>query len=352
NYLADGGDDDDEPSDNDDDDTDDEEPFKDKDDDEEEAWKTIRLDPPMSPSMEARIAEYVAAPALPSSPPSPLSPWSPPLSQIPLPPLPPPPSSLHLPPPILASLPLPSSPLPPSLFIPPVDRREDIPKDELPPLKRLCSIAPTSRYEVGESSNAAPRLTGGHRVDYGFIGTLDTETRRQRAEAEQDTQDIYTVIVDTQDRQTWIFQSVEALVDDRQYHYETARLLDQEADREAHYAGLPYHLTGVTDDDIDCTDDPEGAANTAVGLVFSFLVSDNHCDVILLYICCTHVMAVAAAARAAAATPMTADVVEQLIEARVSAALANHETLRNSTNGHGDERHNSETGIRGTVRTP
>ncbi|GKE89272.1 hypothetical protein Tco_1566747, partial [Tanacetum coccineum] len=183
NYLADGGDDDDEPSDNDDDDTDDEEPFKDKDDDEEEAWKTIRLDPPMSPSMEARIAEYVAAPALPSSPPSPLSPWSPPLSQIPLPPLPPPPSSLHLPPPILASLPLPSSPLPPSLFIPPVDRREDIPKDELPPLKRLCSIAPTSRYEVGESSNAAPRLTGGHRVDYGFIGTLDTETRRQRAEA-------------------------------------------------------------------------------------------------------------------------------------------------------------------------
>ncbi|GJW64443.1 putative reverse transcriptase domain-containing protein, partial [Tanacetum coccineum] len=41
-----------------------------------------------------------------------------------------------------------------------------------------------------------------------------------------------------------------------------------------------------------------------------------------------------------------------LIEARVSAALANHETLRNSTNGHGDGSHNSDTGIRGTVRTP
>ncbi|GJR05057.1 putative reverse transcriptase domain-containing protein [Tanacetum coccineum] len=64
--------------------------------------------------------------------------------------------------------------------------------------------------------------------------------------------------------------------------------------------------------------------------------------------------AVAAAARAAAAaaTPMTAAAVEQLIEARVSAALANHETLRNSTNGHGDGSHNSKTGIRGTVRTP
>ncbi|GKC64806.1 putative reverse transcriptase domain-containing protein [Tanacetum coccineum] len=58
--------------------------------------------------------------------------------------------------------------------------------------------------------------------------------------------------------------------------------------------------------------------------------------------------AAAAAARAAA----TAAAVEQLIEARVSAALANHETLRNSTNGHGDGSHNSDTGIRGTVRTP
>ncbi|GJZ08647.1 reverse transcriptase domain-containing protein [Tanacetum coccineum] len=61
--------------------------------------------------------------------------------------------------------------------------------------------------------------------------------------------------------------------------------------------------------------------------------------------------AAARAAAAAAATPMTATVVEQLIEARVSAALDNHETLQNSTNGHGDGSHNSDTGIRGTVRT-
>ncbi|GKF98201.1 hypothetical protein Tco_0296984, partial [Tanacetum coccineum] len=50
--------------------------------------------------------------------------------------------------------------------------------------------------------------------------------------------------------------------------------------------------------------------------------------------------------------PMTAAVVEQLIEARVSTALANHDTLRNSTNGHGNGSHNSDTRIRGTVRTP
>ncbi|GKC30098.1 hypothetical protein Tco_1037392 [Tanacetum coccineum] len=239
-YLADRGDDDDELSDEDDNDTDDEdeEPFEDEDDDKEEeehlaltessavpvvdpvpsardteafetdesaptprspqiripfaqtrlcrARKTIRLEPPMSLSMEACIAEYVAAPAPPSPPPSPLSPWSPPLPQSPLPPLPPPPSSLHLPPPVPTSLPLPSSPLPPLpalLFIPlPVDRREDIPEAELPPRKRLCLIAPTSRYKVGESSTAAPRPTGGHRADYRFISTMDAEIRRQRAE--------------------------------------------------------------------------------------------------------------------------------------------------------------------------
>ncbi|GJU89829.1 putative reverse transcriptase domain-containing protein [Tanacetum coccineum] len=56
-------------------------------------------------------------------------------------------------------------------------------------------------------------------------------------------------------------------------------------------------------------------------------------------------------AAAAAAAPMTAAAVEQLIKARVSAALENHETLRNSINGHGDGSHNSHTGTRGTAIT-
>ncbi|GJT10115.1 putative reverse transcriptase domain-containing protein, partial [Tanacetum coccineum] len=60
----------------------------------------------------------------------------------------------------------------------------------------------------------------------------------------------------------------------------------------------------------------------------------------------------AAVARAAAtaAALMTVVALEQLIEARVSVALANHETLRNSTNGQGNGSHNSDTRIRGTVR--
>ncbi|GKE64152.1 hypothetical protein Tco_1518313, partial [Tanacetum coccineum] len=188
---------------------------------EEEVERLLALPPPpplpsplislSPPSAEERLTRCLAATALPSSPlsivPHPYgSPnhvrvppgfraamgrlrASSPSTHHPLhpsPPLPPPPSSLHLPPHVPTSLPLPSSPLPPlptSLFIPPpVDCREDTPEAELPPHKRLCLTALTSRYEAGESSTAAPRPARGHGIDYGFIGTLDAETRRQRAE--------------------------------------------------------------------------------------------------------------------------------------------------------------------------
>ncbi|GKC06745.1 hypothetical protein Tco_0998355, partial [Tanacetum coccineum] len=62
--------------------------------------------------------------------------------------------------------------------------------------------------------------------------------------------------------------------------------------------------------------------------------------------------AAARTAAAVAAAPMTAAAIEQLIAERVSVALANHETLRNSTNGHGNGSHNFGTGIRGATRTP
>ncbi|GKG44346.1 hypothetical protein Tco_0485784, partial [Tanacetum coccineum] len=122
--------------------------------------------------------------------------------------------------------------------------------------KRLCLTALTSRYKVGERSTAALRPTRGHRAGYGFIGTVDAEVKRQRAEEvgygirvvwvdpvetveevapttlkgvndrvtelaamqEQDTQDIYVVIEDTHDRQTQIYQKVDILAEDRQFH--------------------------------------------------------------------------------------------------------------------------------------
>ncbi|GJX90968.1 hypothetical protein Tco_0344294 [Tanacetum coccineum] len=387
-YPADGGDDDDEPSDDDDDDTndEDEEPFEDEDDDEEEEHlapadfviaptvdyvpspeetepggcrELLALPPPppsplislSPPSAEERLARCLAAPALLSSPllialypyGSPNHVCAPPgfraaigrlrasssSTHHPLHPLlllPPLPSSLHLPPHVPTSLPLPSSPLPllPALLFipPPVDYRDDTPEGELPPRKRLCLTALTSMYEVGESSIAPPRPTGGHGIDYGFIGTLDAKTRRQRAE--EFGYGIRDVLVDLTEA-----------VEEGQLSVALGQIQALQARGQTH------------------VDDREGAASTAVGLVFSFLVSDNHNNMLLRRSSATARAVATAAARAAvaAATPMIA-AVEQLIEARVSTALANHETLRNSTNGQGDGSYNYDTGIRGTVRTP
>ncbi|GJR57041.1 hypothetical protein Tco_1499203 [Tanacetum coccineum] len=203
-------------------------------------------------------------------------------------------------------------------------------------------------YEVGESSTVAPRPARGYGIDYGFIGTLDAETRRQRAKEagygirdEQDTQDVYAVIEDTQDRQTRLFQRVDGFVKDGKFHYETARLLDQEAlvSREAwaHSVGLSsaVQLMNASIRTYTQMQIPSQAASsrasTAIGLVFSFLVSDNHNNMPPRRSSATARAAAAAARAAAAAAPMTAAAVEQLIEARV---------------------YNSDTGIRGTIRAP
>ncbi|GJT87594.1 hypothetical protein Tco_1069311 [Tanacetum coccineum] len=74
---------------------------------------------------------------------------------------------------------LPSPPLPPSLYIPPpIDHRDEIPKPEQPPRKRLCLSTLGSQYEVGESSTARP--TRGRGIDYRFVSMVDAEERRQR----------------------------------------------------------------------------------------------------------------------------------------------------------------------------
>ncbi|GJU06732.1 hypothetical protein Tco_1123162 [Tanacetum coccineum] len=150
-------------------------------------------------------------------------------------------------------LPIPAPISSPPILLPFIDRRADRPEVCLPPRKRLC-FTQGPGYEVGDSSfAAAARLTRGHRADYRFVGTIDDTIRQWRAEevgyeirdawvdpreaAEevapmtlkgvntrvteifviqgQDTQDIYAVIEDTQDRQTQMYQRVEALVKDR-----------------------------------------------------------------------------------------------------------------------------------------
>ncbi|GJX66289.1 hypothetical protein Tco_0300632 [Tanacetum coccineum] len=216
------------------------------------------LPPLPSPPIHSTTSPYTSTtPPLPPLP-------SPPLPPLPSPPLPPLPSSprtnlylpLHTP---LAIIPLP--PLPDLLFIPPVDRREDIPEAELPPPRRHRSRAVSygiKRYLVD------PRETVEEIAPVTLEG-VNTRVTELTTVQEQDTQEIYAVIEDTQDRQTQIYQTVETLVDDSRCY------------------------------------------------------------------------------------PMTTTAIKALVCCQSSAALANHDTLRNSTNGHGDGSHNSGTGTRGAT---
>nr|GFB74748.1 hypothetical protein [Tanacetum cinerariifolium] len=285
-YSTDHDDDDEEeeePSGDDADEEDEEQDEDDDDDEEEHSASTDSIPPPPALCITARISFRPQPPtlsftkedaerflAMPIPPPSPLTLLSSPLPQIPYPPLPASPPILPIP------LPTVSPPLQ-LLFS---NRRAYRPEITLPPRKRL-SIVHRLGYEAGESSAAAAaRPIEGRRSDYRFVGSVEAEIRRRIAEdigygirdawidprdvaeeealttlegvntrvtelaavQEQDTQDIYGVMEDAQRRHTKIFQRVEALVDDSQYHYETGRLVDQEArcSREAwaHSIGL------------------------------------------------------------------------------------------------------------------
>ncbi|GJU48187.1 putative reverse transcriptase domain-containing protein [Tanacetum coccineum] len=394
-YPTDGGDDaDDESSDDDDDDDDKEEEEEDEEEEEHpapvdssvvpivdhvpsaedtEAFETDEAAPTPVPLPRRHTARMSVRPqtpiplpsevevkrlfALPAPPPSPLTPLPSLLPQIPSPPLPvsspplplPPPtvdsptyakaplgyraarirmralspplllpSSLYLPPPVPTS----SPPLPPLLALlsipPPVDCREDIPEAELPPRKRLCLTAPTSRFEIKHQR--------AERVGYGIrdVWVDPTEAVKEVAPTtlegvnarvvelaevqEQDTQDIYTMIKDDQDRQTQ-----------------------------------------VIDGDIDYT--YFIATETVVSGVRTVMIL-RALIVVPRTSAATKAVAAARADAVAVAAPMTAAAVERLIKERVSKELANHEPLRNSTNGHGDKSHNSGTRIRGTTRAP
>ncbi|GJR91776.1 putative reverse transcriptase domain-containing protein [Tanacetum coccineum] len=128
--------------DDDDDDTDDEDEEPTEDEDEEElrltllwymlARKTVRLEPPMSASMEARIAEHAAAP---------IPPTSPTYDQAPL-----------------------------GHRTAMIRMRDDIPKEDMPPQMRFVLAAPPPRCDVAESSADAARAPRGQ---YDFVDTVE-----------------------------------------------------------------------------------------------------------------------------------------------------------------------------------
>nr|GFA76696.1 hypothetical protein [Tanacetum cinerariifolium] len=200
-YPVDGGDGDD----GDDDDTDDE-------DKDEEAQKTVRLEPPMSASIEAFIARHAAllSPSLP----------------IPSPPLP-------LPSPLTTSSTDTGAPLGYRAveiriraLLPSTSRKTDIPKADVPPQKRACLTTPTSRFEVGESSAAgATRQPGPTESDlrrYMRVTELDT-TIRQR------TDEFQVRFKEAQDNRAFLRARVNTLFKDRPDHRRTTMLLDREA---------------------------------------------------------------------------------------------------------------------------
>ncbi|GJV81834.1 putative reverse transcriptase domain-containing protein, partial [Tanacetum coccineum] len=291
-YPADGGDGDDEPSgDDSDDDTDDddEEPFEDEEDDEEEeehlaptassvipvvdpvpsagdteafkidesaptprppqiripfaqthlrrARKTVRPEPPMSASMEARIAEHAAAPT---------------------PPLPVASSPLPLPSPLTTSPTDAGAPLgyraagirmraavasPPSL-LPSTSHRTDVPEAEMPPRKRACFATPAPGCEIGESSAAGAARRPGPTPEVDTwdeiveammeiapttlegvdqrVTELDTTVRQRTEEFQVRFEEAY-------DDRAYLRARVNTLYRDRPYHRHTALALDREA---------------------------------------------------------------------------------------------------------------------------
>ncbi|GJS88361.1 hypothetical protein Tco_0770997, partial [Tanacetum coccineum] len=314
-YSADGGDDDDEPSDDDDDDTgdEDEEPFEDKEDDEEGEEHLALADSPAVPIIDhVPLAEDTEAFETNEAAPT----------HILSPPLPPPPSSLYLPLHVPTSLPLPLSPLPPLpalLFIPPVDRREDTSKAELPPYKRLCLTALTSRYEVGESLTTAPRPTRGHEANYGFISTMDAKVRRQRAkEVSYGIRDVWVDPAETVEEEALVSREAWAhsIGLSSAVHYELQAYRTHTQMQDYHIASQESPTTGTV-------------IQYAHGRTFA--------------------TATPATTTATATTPMTDAAIRALIAQGVADALAG-QTIQINTNLNDDGSQGSRSGITRPVR--
>ncbi|GKD22115.1 hypothetical protein Tco_1223818, partial [Tanacetum coccineum] len=172
--------------------------------------------------------------------------------------------------PPLLPIPLPT-PSPP-LLLPSTDYRAGVFEVTLPPRKRLC-ITLGPRFEVGESSSAPiARPTRGFRADYGFVGTLDDEIRRDpKREVDfitivrQDTDEIYRRLDDAQDDRLLMSGQLNMLRRDRRAHARTARLMETEsrlshyststADGDCRVVGNRPHLTGTAYGDTDTDED-------------------------------------------------------------------------------------------------
>ncbi|GJY47827.1 putative reverse transcriptase domain-containing protein [Tanacetum coccineum] len=108
-----------------------------------------------------------------------------------------------------------------------------------PPFEKRLSIAQGPRYEVRESSSA-PRPTGGFRIDYGFVATLDVEIRRdperyvgyginRHLGSMLDIYEIYVRLDEAQDARAVLCSRLNLIQKDRCSHVYIALLMEREA---------------------------------------------------------------------------------------------------------------------------
>ncbi|GJV89787.1 putative reverse transcriptase domain-containing protein [Tanacetum coccineum] len=200
------------------------------------ARKTVRPESPMSASIEARIADYTAAPT---------------------PPLPVASSPLPLPSPLTTSPTDAGAPLgyravgiwmrvaaaSPPLSLLSTSHRTDVPEAEMPPRKRACLTTPAPGCEIGESSAAGAARQPGPTPEVDTwdeiveammeiapttlegvdqrVTELDTTVRQRTEEFQVRFEEAY-------DDRAYLRARVNTLFRDRPYHRHTALALDRE----------------------------------------------------------------------------------------------------------------------------
>nr|GEV45132.1 hypothetical protein [Tanacetum cinerariifolium] len=231
----------------------------------------------------------------------------------------------------------------------------DVSEVTLPPRNRLC-IALGPIYEIGESSTApTARSTRGFRADYGFVGTLDAEIRRDLdreigyriTDVWEDPNEIAEEIPsidmaerldDAQDDRLVMSGQLNLLRKDRRFHARMTRLMESEAiaSREAWVQSMDASDTARSETQmvaLQCQqrpardptqpDVPKEAKNASNEAPKTIITPNT--------------------ATATATTPMTDAATRALISQGVADALVEHEIQRNNNlNGDGSQGSGSE----------
>ncbi|GKF16801.1 hypothetical protein Tco_0061719, partial [Tanacetum coccineum] len=178
--------------------------------------KTVRLEPPMSPSMLARIAEHAAS----LTPPLPIA--SP---QLPLPsPLTTSPTDAWAPLGYRASgIRMRATTASPPLLLPSTSYRTDIPEAKMPPRKRPCFPTPALGLEIRESSVAGAARQPVPAPEANTWDEIVEAMMRQR------TEEFQVRFEEAYDDRAYLRAQVNTLFRDSPYHRHTALALDREA---------------------------------------------------------------------------------------------------------------------------